>query len=351
MILNLAMTLALMAGQPTPGELLVSGYCSNAVHRYDAVTGASLGVLDPAGGIMGPLGLTRDDRGRIYVASELTDSILRFTPGGDFLDAFVPAGTGGLTEPAAVTFGPDRSGDDTPELYVSSFDGDSILTFDGSSGAFVDVFVTPGLGGLNGPDAGMSFGPDGHLYVPSFWNSRVLRYDGGDGSFLGVFISTGLGGLQRPRTIVFEPGDTTMLVTSESANRIGRYDASSGALVEVLVTGISGPTGLSLDHAGFMSVASIGDDAVYRYDAATGAAIDTPVGAGAGGLSCPTFTLFIPAASCDADVDGDGTVAFTDLLAVLAEWGPCPVCDADVDGDEIVGFTDLLAVLAAWGPC
>ena len=50
-----------------------------------------------------------------------------------------------------------------------------------------------------------------------------------------------------------------------------------------------------------------------------------------------------------ADVDGDGTVGITDLLAVLAAWGPCsPPCPADVDGDGGVGITDLLAVLAAW---
>ena len=55
--------------------------------------------------------------------------------------------------------------------------------------------------------------------------------------------------------------------------------------------------------------------------------------------------------SCPADVDGSGTVGFADVLAVLADWGPCEGCDGDVDGDGTVGFEDLLAVLAAWGPC
>ncbi|NNM27735.1 MAG: hypothetical protein HKO59_17470 [Phycisphaerales bacterium] len=54
---------------------------------------------------------------------------------------------------------------------------------------------------------------------------------------------------------------------------------------------------------------------------------------------------------CAGDVDFDGDVGFTDLLAVLAAWGPCPDCPADQDGDGDVGFTDLLVVLAAWGPC
>ena len=45
------------------------------------------------------------------------------------------------------------------------------------------------------------------------------------------------------------------------------------------------------------------------------------------------------------------TVDFTDLLGLLAAWGPCPGCAADFDGDDEVGFNDLLALLAAWGPC
>lgn len=49
-----------------------------------------------------------------------------------------------------------------------------------------------------------------------------------------------------------------------------------------------------------------------------------------------------------ADVDQDGAVALSDLLAVLASWGPCDDCPADIDGDGAVTFGDLLAVLDAW---
>ncbi|MBT8485739.1 MAG: DUF1929 domain-containing protein, partial [Phycisphaerae bacterium] len=55
-----------------------------------------------------------------------------------------------------------------------------------------------------------------------------------------------------------------------------------------------------------------------------------------------------------ADVDGDGDVDFSDLLAVVSAWGPCPApptpCPADVDGSGDVGFGDLLAVIAGWDP-
>ncbi|MBT8487133.1 MAG: VCBS repeat-containing protein [Phycisphaerae bacterium] len=54
---------------------------------------------------------------------------------------------------------------------------------------------------------------------------------------------------------------------------------------------------------------------------------------------------------CPADLDDDGVVGFTDLLALLAAWGPCPGCAEDIDGDGDVGFVDLLTVLDDWGPC
>ena len=56
--------------------------------------------------------------------------------------------------------------------------------------------------------------------------------------------------------------------------------------------------------------------------------------------------------ACPADLDGSGDVGITDLLTLLAAWGPClGECPADLGGDGMVGITDFLALLAAWGPC
>ncbi len=54
---------------------------------------------------------------------------------------------------------------------------------------------------------------------------------------------------------------------------------------------------------------------------------------------------------CPWDIDGDGLVGITDLLDLLAAWGPNPGHPADFDGNGQVGITDLLALLANWGPC
>ena len=52
------------------------------------------------------------------------------------------------------------------------------------------------------------------------------------------------------------------------------------------------------------------------------------------------------------DLDCDGHVGVTDLLALLMNWGPCDDCNAciaDLDGDCVVGVKDLLILLGNWG--
>lgn len=56
-------------------------------------------------------------------------------------------------------------------------------------------------------------------------------------------------------------------------------------------------------------------------------------------------------ASCPSDIDLNGTVDFTDLLAVLSAWGDAAGEPGDIDCTVGVDFNDLLTLLAAWGPC
>ena len=51
------------------------------------------------------------------------------------------------------------------------------------------------------------------------------------------------------------------------------------------------------------------------------------------------------------DVNCDGVVGFTDVLAVLAKWGACPNCFEDVNQDGAVEFADVVNLLANWGGC
>jgi hypothetical protein len=75
-------------------------------------------------------------------------------------------------------------------------------------------------------------------------------------------------------------------------------------------------------------------------------------GFSAGGSAQYTVTYeFTDRNPCPEDVDGDGSVGFTDLSTLLAAWGACAACPEDLDGDGNVGFTDLSSLLASWGAC
>ena len=66
-------------------------------------------------------------------------------------------------------------------------------------------------------------------------------------------------------------------------------------------------------------------------------------------VSCTTDPCGSPS-TCDADVNGDGLVNVTDILAVVGAWGSSDP-DADINGDGIVGVGDILMVIESWGVC
>ena len=66
------------------------------------------------------------------------------------------------------------------ELLVSSESTNNVLRYDGTTGAFIDVFASGGGLEISLPE-GLALGPDGNLYVGSFFTNGVLRYDGTTG--------------------------------------------------------------------------------------------------------------------------------------------------------------------------
>ncbi len=275
-------------------ELLVCSFTADSVSRFDLDDGTFLGHLGPTDDLDGALGIVQGPDGGIYVASEESNMVLRFDGRtGDFVDRFVwdDPGTpddeaGGLDGPGAVLFGRDGS------LYVSSFDSDAVLRFDGS-GTFSDVFVAPGAGGLNGPDAGMVFGPGGDLFVPGYYSNTVARFDGRTGAHVEDFTPSDM--LDAPRTLVFH-GDF-LYVANEGSDEVLRFDGESGEFVDVFVEagagGLAAPAGMVFDPEGVLHVATVSGNSVLRFDGETGEPLPTLVDAAAAGLAAPTHVVLV----------------------------------------------------------
>jgi endonuclease/exonuclease/phosphatase family metal-dependent hydrolase len=68
------------------------------------------------------------------------------------------------------------------------------------------------------------------------------------------------------------------------------------------------------------------------------------------------FQPSIQSNSCEGDVNGDGQIGVSDILAVIGNWAPnggecCPGCAGDIDGNFVVDVADILFIVGAWGPC
>ena len=229
-------------------------------------------------------------------------------------------------------------------LYVAGLNSSNVLRYDGMTGAPMGVFVSAGLGGLNGAES-VLFHPDGDLLVVSLNNSSVLKYSAKDGSFVGVFVSAFSGGLSQPHDAIYGPNGN-LFTAGFGNNKVIEYDGESGAFIRVVVEddpatpGVDETGGLSAAHSlafgpdGLLYVPSFGTSEVLQYDPTDGSFLGVYIGTG---LSAPTALLFLEADD-PADIDGDGLVAFSDLLAVISNWGPCPdppaPCPADINGDR-----------------
>jgi DNA-binding beta-propeller fold protein YncE len=144
---------------------------------------------------------------------------------GVFLQIFVPSGSGGLDTPQDLTIGPDGN------LYVSSFNTSSVERYNGRTGASMGTFAAGG--GLDGPEQ-LVFGPDSNLYVSSFNSNSVLRYSGTKGGFQRAFVTAGSGGLNAPTGLAFGR-DGNLYVSSNASDEVLRYDGDTGAFKNIVV--------------------------------------------------------------------------------------------------------------------
>jgi DNA-binding beta-propeller fold protein YncE len=276
--------------------------------------------------------------GFLVVGSFDTDQVLRYDAGtGGFVDEFVGRRNNGLNQPWGLVFGPHDG-----NLYVSTghFQGPgqlkAVLRYDGATGAFIDEFIARGQ--LTQPHA-ITFGPDGHFYVGDRLlhdssgargeGGRIVRFDGHSGAFIDEFVPLHSGGLDHPLAHVFGPdanrdGELDLYVTDEEHGNIVHYDGITGAFLGEFVPKGSGglvlPLGLTFGPDGnlYVSDASgLDSGPILRFQGPSGptpgAFMDAFVPSGTGGLLSPSGLLFGP------DRNGDGQ---QDLYVAGAEIAP-----------------------------
>jgi hypothetical protein len=131
---------------------------------------------------------------RLIVAERSTNSLLSFS-----LDNLTAApqvlSNQGLNKPEYLALDSDEN------IYVTNAGSKDLSQFD-NNGNFVGKIVSANSGGLGKPSC-LTIGPDGNIYICSGDTNQVLKYDGASGAFLDVFVETGAGGLNYPVSLVF----------------------------------------------------------------------------------------------------------------------------------------------------
>ncbi|MDX2037538.1 MAG: SMP-30/gluconolactonase/LRE family protein [Isosphaeraceae bacterium] len=339
LLFGLAASIAFLAAPlgSAKSQILVSDVGSNSVKLYNQNTGAYIRdfIAPGSGGLSVPFGITFGPDQNLYVASLGTGEVLRYNgTTGAFINKFVTKGSGGLAYPNQVLFGPDNN------LYVSNFSPNSngaILQYQGPSGtpgAFIKTFAqNPGLAG----PTGMAFSPFGdELYVSSSSNNSIFRFNSQTGAPVdgGAMISGAVSGLNGPAGLSFGP-DGNLYVANFFPTGQGqptgiiRYDLNSPGFTRSSFTGtldINGPVAPvfavdTIQQQAFLYVPSHRNNTIYRFNPLTGA-FDPSWSLVGGNLINPTYMTVIPGGFAEpvATVPEPTSIALTAIGAGGLIW-------------------------------
>lgn len=281
---------------PHYGDLFVTGYLSHSVARFDwASQTYQPFVASNSGGLQQARGIAVGPDGDVYVSDPTQNIVFRYDgatgapapESGQSGAIFIPAGSGGLSVPASLTFGSDGN------FYVVSNGTNQVLEYQGPAGSSPGAFIRDFVSITNGTaPSDLTFGPDGNLYVTLFdagtsVYGQVNDYNGSTGAPIGngVFVPVATAGLIQPRQIVFDPTGANMYVVEDLTGngkvsslpgpmgQVLRFQGpagpSPGAYVEAYITGgqanLSIPIGLARDAAGNLYVSDRDTANVTRF--------------------------------------------------------------------------------------
>ena len=228
-----------------------------------------------------------------------------------------------------------------PNLFISGGPGGLVAEYT-PAGSLVRIFIPPGSGGMTNPQ-NLRFGPNGNLFVCCHDTSgvgAVKEYDGIDGTYIGDFAT----GLTSPTDIVFDRGGNAWV--AQISTGVSKF-SSSGVLLGTYTASLAEPRGIALHADGDILVsiddydplATAGANRIIKLDDATGApTVWATVGNPQGISSSPSGRFYV----CSAPSSGTTTNAAADGIVTRDDSGQ-PVSSAPAmlaDGPEYVVFSN-----------
>ena len=135
---------------------------------------------DSSGSLNSPAGCAFDQSGDLWVANDLTNTVVEYAPGTPASGAQVPIatissdGSDSLSGPVALAF--DQSGD----LWVANYDNSTVVEYtmsDLASGSQVPaVTISADASGVLNSPLGIAFDRSGDLWVAANLSNKLLEY-------------------------------------------------------------------------------------------------------------------------------------------------------------------------------
>ena len=209
------------------------------------------------------------------------------------------------------------------DLFLCDPTANSVVDFQALSGVRVRAF-----GGIINTPNDAATALDGSVLVASSGSSAIVKIDPNTGS-----VTNFLTGLSTPIAVAVHSGGDVGFA-EQGTNRISRYTSAGSLVWSVILTAPgSVPYGVVFGPDGNLYVNSSGNNAVYKYDGASGGYLGQFVVPASGGLDGPRGMMFLPSGNllvCSNNsnqvleyngVTGAFVRVFSDAYPITKPWG------------------------------
>ena len=213
----------------SPSQALVADTNNDRILRYQANSsgewvplGSFVTSNAPGQPLDAPMGLVQDANGFVFVGEQKDGGrILRFDAGGNFIDVVATEGIEFHGRPEALAMGPNG------KLLLSAAFGsnsDRILQIDTKNHSVTTLVDTTFVGGsLNNP-RGIAVDDTGNLYVANREGDAVLKFDGTSGAFLG-----NLWNIDNPQDLAWDATQSRLITSALSSTDLFAVDTNGVA--------------------------------------------------------------------------------------------------------------------------